>query len=335
MMNTWGTKIVSIALGMAVLSGCVVTVQGGIGKSSPSGSLAWAQVLERNPDPAVVTDAALLARIKATGLPWRVRDKESDIEMLLVPPGEFVMGMSPGDMTAMEDERPAHEVILTKAFYLGRTEVTQAQWTKIMGYNQSYFQEVRFHIENGPDQEAKVAALVEAGYTLREAELKAGREALIEVNSGQWPVETLTPDELIPYLCKTELRLPTEAEWEYAARAGVREPRYGELDAIAWYSGNAEQHTHAVGEKTPNALGFYDMIGNVWEWVGDWYSADYYGACENGATDPTGPAATDFRVARGGSWDHVAKNCRVSFRQNHYLPDPRITDFGFRVARNP
>ncbi len=334
-MNLWGTKIVSVALGVAVLSGCSVTVKGGVGKNSPSGSLAWAQVLERNPDPAVVTDAALLARIKATGLPWRVRDTESGIEMLLVPPGEFVMGMSPGDMIAMEDERPAHEVTLTKAFYLGRTEVTQDQWTKIMGYNQSYFQEVRFHVESGPDHDAKIAALVEAGYTLSEAELKAGRGALVEVNSGQWPVETLTPDELIAYLCKTELRLPTEAEWEYAARAGVREPRYGELDSIAWYSENSEQRTHAVGEKLPNALGFYDMIGNVWEWVGDWYFADYYAACENGATDPTGPAATDFRVARGGSWDHVAKNCRVSFRQNHYLPDPRITDFGFRVARNP
>ncbi|MSR69690.1 MAG: hypothetical protein EXS17_05015 [Phycisphaerales bacterium] len=334
-MNRFGTTVVSLALGWATLSGCSATVHSGIANGSSSGSLAWAQVLERNPNPAVVTDAALLARIKATGLPWRVRDIASGIEMLLVPPGQFVMGMSLGDMSAMEDERPAHEVVLTKAFYLGRTEVTQDQWTHVMGYNQSYFQEVRFHVASGAEQDEKVAALVAAGFTLNEAELKAGRSALIEVNSGQWPAESLTPVELLPYLCKTELRLPTEAEWEYAARAGAREPRDIELDAIAWYSENAEQRTHAVGEKAPNALGFYDMIGNVWEWVGDWYSADYYAACENGVTDPTGPATSDFRVARGGSWDHVAKNCRVSFRQNHYIPDPRITDFGFRVARNP
>ncbi len=339
-MQTWGRSIVSLALPAGILAimtlnGCVIHGKSSGFPGTPLASLSWAQVLEHNPDPKVVTDSALASRIRATGLPWRVRDTASGIEMLLVPPGEFVMGMSPGDMSAMDDERPAHEVTLTNAFYLGRTEVTQAQWTQVMGYNQSYFQEVRYQVVSGPDEAEKVAALVAAGYTVTEAASKAGEGSLVEVNSGDWPVETLTPDELIPYLRKTQLRLPTEAEWEYAARAGVREANTGPLDAIAWYSENSQKRTHAVGEKCANALGFHDMIGNVWEWVSDWYSADYYGACENGATDPTGPASSEFRVARGGSWDHVAKNCRVSFRQNHFMPDPRITDFGFRVARNP
>ena len=330
MMRTWGIQIVVAAAGLAVLSGCSITA-----KVSTGSSLAWAEVLETSPDPSVVTDADLRARIKETRLPWRVRDRESGIEMLLVPPGRFVMGMSPADMESMEDERPAHEVILTKPFYLGRTEVTQGQWTQVMGYNQSYFQEVNYRVETGPTHDAVVAALVEAGYTRAEAEAKAGSGELVKVDATAWPVETLTPTELVAYLRKTGLRLPSEAEWEYACRAGIREPRYGALDEIAWWSGNSEKRTHAVGEKKANALGFYDMIGNVWEWVGDWYAADYYAACENGATDPTGPSPADFWVARGGSWDHIAKNCRASFRQNHFTPDPRITDFGFRVARTP
>lgn len=297
--------------------------------------MGWAEVLDRHPDPKIVTDPALVASIKATGLPWRVRDTASGIEMLLVPPGSFVMGMSPADMDAMDDERPAHDVILTKPFYLGRTEVTQGQWTAVMGYNQSYFQEANFKIQTGPTHDAIIAALIEAGYTRSEAEAKAGIGELKEVDAALWPVETVSPNDLVAYLRKTGLRLPTEAEWEFACRAGVREPRYGVLDEIAWYSDNSQHKTHAVGQKKANALGFQDMIGNVWEWVGDWYSADYYAACENGATDPTGPSPSDFWVARGGSWDHVEKNCRSSFRQNHYVPDPRITDFGFRVARKP
>ena len=97
--------------------------------NSGAAQLSWAEVLEQNPDPKVVTDADFLQRIEATGLPWRVTDKATGIEMLLVPPGKFVMGMSPGDTEAQDDEKPAHEVTLTKAFYLGRTEVTQESTT--------------------------------------------------------------------------------------------------------------------------------------------------------------------------------------------------------------
>jgi formylglycine-generating enzyme required for sulfatase activity len=334
-MNIWAREIVFLTASTALLVGCSTTGPGGMGKSSSGSPMSWAQVIDRNPDPSVITNPQMLAKIKATGLPWRVRDTASGIEMLLVPPGDFVMGMSPGDALAMEDERPAHMVTISKPFYLGRTEVTQGQWTEVMGSNQSYFQEAYYRIESADETDAKIAEFMRSGYTLEEAKSKAGDGKLVETFSGTWPLETITPDEIAPYLMKTGLRLPTEAEWEYACRAGVREPLYGPLDDIAWYSGNSQEKSHPVGGKKANSLGFYDMIGNVWEWCSDWYSSDYYSTCENGVTDPTGPSVNEFRVARGGSWDHVSKNCRASFRENHFMPDPRITDFGFRVARNP
>ena len=308
---------------------------GGDRMAAAASAMGWAEILDQNPDPAVVTDATLRAAITGTGFPWRVRDRASGIEMLLVPPGEFIMGMSVGDEFANSDEKPAHEVILTKPFYLGRTEVTQEQWTRLMGTNQSYFQDINFEVIPEADRAAKIAELLEAGYTRKQAEDKLGAEVMATVVTASWPVETLTFDELQPFLAKTKMRLPTEAEWEYACRAGSREPTYGPLDAIAWTSENSEGRTHTVGEKRANAFGFYDMIGNVWEWVNDWYGADYYRACENGATNPTGFAQNPFRVLRGGSWDHAAQNCRVSFRMNHYTGDPRITEFGFRIARTP
>ena len=134
---------------------------------------------------------------------------------------------------------------------------------------------------------------------------------------------------------KSGSRLPTEAEWEFACRAGSTGPLYGDLNQISWNTSNSLNRTHPVGSKLPNALGFYDMIGNVWEWTNDWYAADYYRSCENGATDPTGAAQNPFRTLRGGSWDFDSKNCRASFRLNYFQGDPRITDYGFRVARTP
>ncbi len=332
-MHSWAQIIVSVIAPVMVV-GCTASIQVG-NRGGSSSSMAWAEIIERSADPAVVTNAQMLAKINASGLPWRVRDKASGIEMLLVPSGEFAMGMSPGDMLAMVDERPAHPVVISKPFYLGRTEVTQGQWSTVMGYNPSYFQEANYKIENSPEAQAKVVELMNSGFTRDEAEKQAGVGSVVRTEASTWPIETVTPDELEPFLIFTGLRLPTEAEWEYACRAGLRAPRYGEIDDIAWYTGNSERRSHPVGTKLPNALGFYDMIGSVWEWVSDWYSADYYAECGKGATDPTGPAETQFRVARGGSWDQVEKNCRASYRQNHFMPDPRITDFGFRVARNP
>ena len=255
--------------------------------------LSWAEVLEQNPDPKVVTDADFLKRITETKLPWRVKDKATGIEMLLVPPGKFVMGMSPGDKEASDNEKPAHEVTITKAFYLGRTEVTQGQWFKVMDTNPSHFR----------------------GESL--------------------PVETLSWYDIRVFVKKAGggLRLPTEAEWEYACRAGTKGATYGDLDLIAWHRGASAETTHAVGKLQPNALGFYDMIGNVWEWTNDWYE-DYYKSCEDGVVDPTGPAQSELgaRVLRGGGWYASAYGCRASLRY-FFAPGIQSIHLGCRFAR--
>ena len=123
-------------------------------------------------------------------------------------------------------------------------------------------------------------------------------------------------------------RLPTEAEWEYAARAGTIGDRYGNVDAIAWYQDNSGGRTHPVGRKAPNTWGLYDMLGNVWEWTQDWYG-DYPGGS---VTDPQGSASGSERVFRGGSWSYLARYCRASYRSN-FSPGGRSTVLGFRLLR--
>ena len=253
------------------------------------------EVLEQNPDPKVVTDADFFKRIMETKLPWRVKDIATGIEMLLVPPGTFMMGASPGDTQASDDEKPAHEVTITKAFYLGRTEVTQAQWFKVMDTNPSKFR----------------------GESL--------------------PVDSVSWNDISVFLKKTSggLQLPTEAEWEYACRAGTKGATYGDLDLIAWRQGTAGGTTHAVGKLQSNALGIYDTLGNVWEWCQDWYGAYSSGA----QTNPTGPTTGDVRLLRGGIWGDHPSGCRASGRRGS-SPDGIGSDVyglsvGFRVARTP
>ena len=125
--------------------------------------------------------------------------------------------------------------------------------------------------------------------------------------------------------------MPTEAEWEYAARAGTTEPRYGKLDEIAWYSENSGGKAHPVGQKRPNAWGLYDMLGNVFEWTADWYDGKYYTA--RPAMDPTGPPTGDGRTLRGGSWSDAPRGDRVSFR-NGLEPAGRSYGIGFRCVGN-
>ena len=295
-----------------------------VGDSSP---LSWAEVLEQIPDPKVVTDADFLKRITETKLPWRVKDKSSDIEMLLVPPGKFVMGMSPGDKEASDNEKPAHEVTLTKAFYLGRTEVTQEQWMKVMGKNPSGFK------EGSPD--VLIAKYINEGLTKQEAQERAVEEMPNGWAQEKNPVETISWDDCQKFCAKTRMKLPTEAQWEYACRAGVRKPRYGELGQIAWYYGNfPNSNTHPVAQKAPNALGFYDMIGNVWEWTNDWYEGDYYKSCADGVVDPTGPAQSELgaRVLRGRGWSSLADGCRASDRSS-LAPGTQNRSIGCRFAR--
>ncbi len=264
----------------------------------PSNAPAWATVLEEAPNPKVVTNASLRAAIVATHRPWRVRDNGTGIEMLLVPPSTFNMGASAGDPAGFPDESPVHAVTLTHAFYLGRFETTQSQWFAKMGPNPSYFQG-----PNYPD-------------------------------AAQRPVDQVTWNAIQGFLTVTGMRLPTEAEWEFACRAGTTTPTYATgsqvLADIAWYSANSGGQTHAVGGKAANALGCYDMLGNVWEWTADWYGNYSAGA----QTDPTGVATGTQRLLRGAPWINDESYCRVS-KRGGYWPDNTQNLFGFRVARNP
>ena len=249
----------------------------------------WATLLEAFPDPAVVTDANLRAAIMASGFAWRVRDNAANIEMLLVPGGTFMMGCSPGDAECGGSENPAHQVILTNAFYMGKTEVTQAQWQAKMGSNPSAF-------GGQPNN----------------------------------PVESVSWNTIQNFNSATGLRLPTEAEWEFACRAGTTTVRYGEVNAIAWYSGNAAGTTHAVETKLPNELGLYDTLGNVWEWCQDRYGP----YSSETVTNPTGPTSGSDPLCRGGGWLDDYVYSRASGR-NTYSPSNSNYNIGFRVVRNP
>ena len=270
----------------------------------------WADVLEQNPDAKVVTDADLLKRIAATGLPWRVKHKSTGMEMLLVPPGVFVMGMSPGDEAAEPVEKPAHEVTLSNAFYLGRTEVTQAQWKGAM--------------QNNPS----VHKWTDEGLTEQESDAKNATDSL--------PVDNVTWNECQKFCAKTGLSFPTAAQWEYACRAGVRKPTYGAIDDVAWYGKNSQNKSHPVAKKASNALGFYDMLGNQYEWCADYFAANYFEQCKMGVVDPVGPVRGDAgdRVSRGGSWDSDEAHNRASFRTMG-SPVIQYPNNGFRAARNP
>ena len=277
----------------------------------------WATVLEWAPDAAVVTNDTMRNAITASGLPWRVRENAANIEMLLVPAGTFTMGCSASTQYGCgSEESPTHQVTLS-AFYIGRYEVTQAQWTAKMGSNPSYF-------------------VPSNGYS----------------SDTTKPVESVTWDMIAStggFMSVTGLRLPTEAEWEYAYRAVTTtafhsyalSPTEGQpngfnddtlLENIAWFNGNSGYESHAVGGKLANGLGLHDMAGNVWEWCQDWYSGTYYASSP--LTNPTGSATGTSRLLRGGHFWNSSNVCRASNR-DYDQPDDRHSYIGFRVARAP
>jgi formylglycine-generating enzyme required for sulfatase activity len=266
----------------------------------------WATLVEDAPDPAVVTDSTLRAAIVATGFAWRVRETATQMEMLLVPPGTFQMGCVMGsDQYGCYDwELPVHQVTLTNAFYLGRYEVTQAQWVAKMGSNPSFFQ--------------SASAQVPASQVPNR------------------PVEQVSWNEVQGYLRATGLRLPTESEWEYACRAGTQTPFYNgstvdsSVGTLAWYAPNSSDQTRPVGGKLANAFGFHDMLGNVYEWVNDGYG-NYVSVAQ---TDPTGPESASYRVFRAGCWGNYWNYVRSSLR-NYGPPSFLFNGLGFRVARTP
>jgi len=261
---------------------------------------SWATLVEEEPDSAVVTDSALRASIAATGLAWRVRHTGTQMEMLLVPAGIFTMGCTAANFyTCGNDEEPQHLVTLTQAFYIGRYEVTQSEWVAKMGSNPSFFQ----------------------GYS----------------DSPSRPVEQVTWNTIEGFLSATGMRLPSEAEWEYACRASTTTAFHNgssderNVGVIAWYGDNANIQTHVVGGKAANALGLHDMAGNVRELVNDWYGYNYYSVSPS--TNPLGPVSATSRVCRGGSWPYYAAFLRSSARTSETYG--QYADIGFRVARNP
>ena len=304
LLGNWGHAGIGDIDGNGVVDGADLGALLGAWGACPPVVPSWATLVEAQPDPAVVTDPALREAIAATGLAWRVRDTGTQMEMMLIPPGTFQMGCIMGSYQhgCFSWEQPVHQVTLTNAFYIGRYEVTQSQWVAKMGSNPSYFQG--------------------------------------QSDSGSRPVETVSWNTIQGYLSATGLRLPTEAEWEYACRAGTQTPFYnGSTDDstvgnLAWYGsccgGNSGSQTHAVGGKAANGFGLYDMLGNVREWVNDWY--DTYPS--SAQTNPTGPVSATYRVIRGGAWGHNWIYVRSSNRSQR---SPNITDFyvGFRVARTP
>lgn len=238
------------------------------------------------------TSSAQQRGIPVSSLPDGVQ-----MEFVRIPSGEFMMGCSPADDQCSDDEKPPHLVRITRAFEIGKYEVTEAQWQVVMISSP-------FVPAQGQDYAYGLVG---------------------------WPTAQKFIDRLNARNDGYSYRLPTEAEWEYAARAGNKAPFEGSsLDAIAWYGQNAAGKPYLVGQKRPNAWGLYDMQGNAWEWVSDFYDQKYYTL--DAVTDPQGPASGQYRVLRGGSVSSDAAHARVSVRS--FVGLPIQTDFfGFRCVR--
>ena len=218
------------------------------------------------------------------------------IEMVKVEGGTFMMGATSEMKNPNSNEKPVHQVTLTNDYYMGKYEVTQALWQAVMGSNPS------------------------------------------EYKGDNLPVETVSWNDCQKFISKLNsltgrmFRLPTEAEWEYAARGGKESRGYqysgsSNISDVAWYDENSGSKTHPVGTKQANELGIYDMTGNVWEWCSDWYSS----YSSSSQTNPTGSDSGSARVSRGGGWFNDASYCRLSVRF-YYTPDFRLDILGLRLA---
>ena len=215
--------------------------------------------------------------------------------MVYVEGGTFTMGATSEQKKPDDDEKPTHRVSLS-SFYIGKYEVTQALWKAVMGSNPSRFEGDNLPVERVSWNDCQTF--------LRKLNAMTGKN----------------------------FRLPTEAEWEFAARGGNRSRGYqysgsNVLSDVAWYYDNSGSKTHNVGTKAPNELGIYDMSGNVWEWCQDW-KGSYSSSAQ---TNPKGPSSGSFRVLRGGSWYYLARDCRVTIR-NSGAPDLWDDDLGLRLV---
>ncbi len=225
------------------------------------------------------------------------------IDFVLIPAGSFQMGLAPDELLHQRylDARPKHRVKISRPFYMSRHEITQRQWRVVMGENPGFFK---------------------------------GKNR---------PIENVTWDQVQEFIRRLNLRdntrsyrLPTEAEWEYACRAGTltqycfgNDPE--QLDLYGWFCRNSDFETHPVGKLRPNAWGLYDMHGNAAEWCQDWYGGNSY--ADGSEIDPGGSPGGTEKVIRGGSWEHAASYCRSAARI-HYIPNDASTFVGFRLVKN-
>jgi formylglycine-generating enzyme required for sulfatase activity len=276
--------------GGSTWQGPLTAVTGDVGKNQVAGydkSITWDVLKEPG-----------FSQLKGDKIQFKIKalyQGKDEIEMVWVEGGSFMMGSKDGET----DESPVHEVTLN-GFYIGKYEVTQEQWEKIMGNNPGNF-------SGCPD----------------------------------CPVEQVSWNDVQDFIKKLnaqsrkKYRLPTEAEWEYAAKGGNKKSLYkyagsDNIDEVAWYSENATK-TIPVGTKKSNALGLYDMSGNVWEWCSDWYDKTYY---QNSAkSNPLGGLKGDFKLVRGGSFSNGTNFCRLAIRHFN-ISNNRINNIGFRLARS-
>jgi formylglycine-generating enzyme len=264
-------------------------------------------------------------RAQAPSSPGESRTNPKDgLSYRWIPAGRFPMGCSAGDTECAPNERPRHEVEISSGFWLGQTEVTVAAWA-------------RYRSDTG-----KRALPTSDAFR---------RRIWNDASSGDMPVVLVDWKEAQRFCRWAGGRLPSEAEWEYAARAGNVSGRYGDPDLVAWFGTNSgrdhrdgtglsdserekkitqnEERAHPVGQKAANAWGLYDMLGNVSEWVNDSYDEHYYGV--SGLRDPAGPKSARQRIRRGGSWRSDMRNIRVSSRLPQF-PEARDSSVGLRCV---
>ena len=261
--------------------------------ASITGTLASNAVASSNTSGYSSSSSSMASGSNAISIP--VKDGIS-IDMVKVEAGTFMMGATSEMKDPYSDKKPVHQVTLTNDYYMGKYEVTQALWQAVMGSNPSNFK------------------------------------------GDNLPVETVNWNDCQEFISKLnsltgrKFRLPTEAEWEYAARGGKKSRGYQysgsrKISDVAWYEGNSRSKTHPVGRKQANELGIYDMSGNVWEWCSDWYGS----YSSSSQTNPMGSDSGAKRVRRGGSWCHIARICRSSYRSGD-APDCRGLYLGLRLA---
>ena len=291
------------------------------------GYAPFEQMVDLGPGSVLTLNVPLAPFVPTVGL---VRENPMDgLKYVWIPPGTFPMGCLAKDPDCTDDEKPSHPVEISKGFWLGQTEVTVGAYKRFSS---------------------------ETGRNMPEVPSFGRNPVNPDWSNEQMPMVSVSREDAAAYCGWMGGRLPTEAEWEYAARGGGPEARYGPLDAIAWYADNsgtaridseriwreeqgnytqrlsANANTvHPVAQKQPNAFKLYDMVGNVWEWVNDLYGEKYYSASP--ARDPKGPTSGEFRVLRGGAWFNGPRVARATARYKN-APNSRGFSLGFRCARD-